>query len=104
MSHWGRKPVWLTEIGWATEALKGRAAERTTRPDIVQSDYVIRTYVQSIAHGVQVVMWYDFRDDVVPDNPTESSFGIIQRDFSPKPAYHAFSTMRPSSNSGWKSS
>jgi len=93
MSHWGKKPIWITEIGWATEALKGRAAERGTQPEIVQSDYLIRTYVQAIAAGVQNVMWYDFRDDVVPGNPTESSFGIIQRDFSPKPAYYGFSTM-----------
>ncbi|MBC7250772.1 MAG: hypothetical protein H5T62_10865, partial [Anaerolineae bacterium] len=92
MSHWGEKPIWITEIGWATEALKGRAGERGTQPEIVQSDYLIRTYVQAIAAGVQNVLWYDFRDDVV-DNPTESSFGIIQRDFSPKPAYYGFSTM-----------
>jgi len=93
MSHWGEKPIWITEIGWATEALKVRAAQRGTQPEIVQSDYLIRVYVQAIAAGVQKAMWYDFRDDVVPDSPTESSFGIIQRDFSPKPAYYGFSTM-----------
>jgi hypothetical protein len=38
-------------------------------------------------------MWYDFRDDLVPNNLTESSFGIVRRDFSPKPAYYGFSTM-----------
>lgn len=93
MASLGSKPVWITEIGWAREALKERAAQRGSRAELVQSDYLIRSYIEALAAGAQVVMWYDFRDDNVPENPTESSYGIVGRDGEPKPAYYAFSTM-----------
>lgn len=100
MAPWGSKPIWLTEIGWATEALKQRASERQqvdgqdTTAEIIQADYLIRTYVSAMAlPSVEMVMWYDFRDDKIPNNQTESSFGIIQHDYSPKPAYYALANM-----------
>jgi hypothetical protein len=92
MAHWGPKPLWLTEIGWSVASLTERARQRGTQPEVVQADYLVRSYVQSLAAGAQVVMWYDFRDDTIPD-AGESSFGLIRRDFSPKPAYDAFSTL-----------
>jgi len=94
MAGWGAKPLWITEIGWPVAALAQRASERNTQPEIVQSDYLIRAYVQSIAAGVENIFWYDFRDDYwVENDPNESSFGLVRGDFSPKPAYHAFGVM-----------
>jgi hypothetical protein len=92
IARWGAKPIWLTEIGWASNSLKERAQQRGTQAEFVQGDYLIRSTVQALAAGAQVVMWYDLREDAVP-SPEESSFGLIRRDFSPKPAYAAFSTM-----------
>lgn len=92
-SQFGEKPIWITEMGWPTELLRERAMQRGTQSEIVQSDYLIRMYIQAMASGVDNVMWYDFRDDDVPGNPIESSFGIVYRDFRPKPAYYAYSML-----------
>lgn len=93
VARFGRKPIWITEIGWSVKQLEGRARERGTTPEVVQSDYLIRAYVQGMASSyVQKIIWYDFRDDDVT-NPVEASFGIIRRDFSPKPAYRAYAAM-----------
>ena len=92
IARWGAKPIWLTEIGWASNSLQERAQQRGTLAEVVQADYLIRSTVQALAAGVQVVMWYDLREDAVP-SPEESSFGLIRRDFSPKPAYDAFGSM-----------
>lgn len=96
MTSWGSKPIWLTEMGWATESLKQRAYEREgvdhqgTTAETVQADYLIRTYVLVMTlPSVEMMMWYDFRDDDVPNNPTESSYGLLRRDYSPKLAYYA---------------
>ncbi len=94
MRSYREKPIWITEIGWPIAALVQRANERGTLAEIVQSDYLIRVYIQSIAAGVDNIFWYDFRDDYwVVDDPNESSFGIIRADLSPKPAYYGFAVM-----------
>lgn len=94
MRSYGEKPIWVTEIGWPIVALVQRANERGTQAEIVQSDYLIRVYIQSIAAGVDNIFWYDFRDDYwVVDDPNESSFGIIRADLSSKPAYYGFAVM-----------
>lgn len=93
MAPWGMKPIWLTEIGWATESLKARAKERRTTEEIVQADYLIRSFVQMASLPlVQNIMWYNFRNDIT-QNDTENSYGIIARNFMPKPAYYSYSTM-----------
>ena len=99
MSAWGAKPMWITEMGWSVEALKGRAAARglpkdkDAGPRIVQSDYLIRSCIQAVSARVQVVIWHELLDNPAGENPTERSYGIIGEDFSPKPAYYGFSTM-----------
>ena len=105
MKRWGQKPIWITEIGWSTHSLENRARERSNAvgddisAEIVQSDYLIRSYIQALAAGVENILWYDFRDDDAY-NEDESSMGIVYRDFDnnlrtykPKPAFYAFSIM-----------
>ena len=90
-----RRPVWLTEMGWATHvphhALSQDFAPNSQR---AQAELLARTYLCSIVSGVEPrTFWYDFRND--GDDPIyfEHNMGIMTRDLRPKPAYAAFATL-----------
>ena len=90
-----RRPVWLTEMGWATHvphhALGQDFAPNSQR---TQAELLARTYLDSIVSGVEPrTFWYDFRND--GDDPVyfEHNMGIMTRDFRPKPAYIAFASL-----------
>ncbi|HPC45834.1 MAG TPA: hypothetical protein PLJ50_11890, partial [Candidatus Latescibacteria bacterium] len=42
---------------------------------------------------VQKVFWYDFRDDGPQADAEQQNFGLLRRDWSPKPSYEAFRLM-----------
>ncbi len=80
----GNRPVWITEMGWSTHLWKDGITERE------QALLLARCYLSAIASGaVQNISWYDFRNDGNDPFYFEENFGIIRRDFSPKPAYRA---------------
>ncbi|MBN1315222.1 MAG: hypothetical protein JXA42_07135, partial [Anaerolineales bacterium] len=55
----GEKPIWITELGWDQPWLETRAAERGTSADIVEADYLVRTYVSLLSEpGVEKLFWY----------------------------------------------
>jgi hypothetical protein len=90
-----RRPVWLTEMGWATHvphnALGQDFPPNTQR---AQAEFIARSYLCAIVSGVEPrTFWYDFRND--GDDPLyfEHNMGIVCRDFQPKPAYIAFATL-----------
>ncbi|MHB1035530.1 MAG: endo-1,4-beta-xylanase [Pirellulales bacterium] len=90
-----RRPVWLTEMGWATHT-PHNALGQDFQPNTlrVQAEMIARSYLCSIVSGVEPrTFWYDFRND--GDDPVyfEHTMGIVYRDFSPKPAYQAFATL-----------
>lgn len=85
------KPIWSTEIGWPTN--EGSTNEKT------QADYLVRTYVFSVANGIDKVYWYDFMNDGIDKTYNENNFGVIRNRndllgaYTPKPAYAAFAAM-----------
>ncbi len=80
------RPVWITEMGWPTQI--GGTTERE------QARYLARCYVDAIASGVIGNMgWYNFRDDGTNPYYNEHSFGVVRRDFTPKPAYRALAAV-----------
>lgn len=90
-----RRPVWLTEMGWATHQ-----PHNTSRQDFApntlraQAQLIARSYLCALVSGVDpLTFWYDFRND--GDDPIyfEHQMGIVYNDFRPKPAYLAFATM-----------
>jgi hypothetical protein len=90
-----RRPVWLTEMGWATHTphntLRQDFAPNTLR---AQAEFIARSYLCAIVSGVEPkTFWYDFRND--GDDPIyfEHQMGIINNDFSRKPAYLAYATL-----------
>jgi len=86
------KKVWITECYDPTPPGRNGLDVRTA------ADYMVRTYLCSLALGVQVIEWYQFQDGVwfaqrnQPDD-TEYSFGIVYPDLTPKPQYVAFGAM-----------
>ena len=83
----GRKLLfYITELGWPAEFYSFRSTPVT--PEI-QAAYLARTYLLNRANGNQPLYWYDFQNDGTDPRYSEHNFGIINSDYSPKPAYQA---------------
>lgn len=52
-----------------------------------------RAYIIAFACGVERVFWYLFHDNLAQENYFESHFGTVDRQYKPKPAYHALKTL-----------
>jgi len=89
------RPVWITEMGWATHARhNGAQAGFSVTTQREQAQLIARAYLDAIASGVVTNMsWYDFRNDGVDPFYFEHNLGIVTRDFRPKPAYRAYATL-----------
>ena len=90
-----RRPVWLTEMGWATH-VPHHALRQDFEPNSqrTQAELLARSYLCSIVSGIEPrTFWYNFRND--GDDPVyfEHNMGIMTRDLQPKPAYIAFATL-----------
>jgi len=58
-----------------------------------QAQLLPRAYILTLASGVKVYFWYDFRNDGTDPTYNEHNFGIRQFDHSPKPAWYAYKAM-----------
>lgn len=91
----GEKPIWFTEFGWSThDNVAGAQAWEIGVTDALQAEFLLRAFTQ-IAENYPYVthaFWYTARD-VDSDDAHKASFGLLRRDFTPKPAYEALKTM-----------
>jgi hypothetical protein len=69
--------------------------------DMKQAQYCIREYLTNIMCGVNVSIWYDWRDDGTNKNNGEHNFGTVYNDLTPKPTYYAIQTVNTTLN-GYK--
>jgi hypothetical protein len=84
----GRQPV---NVPARAEVLSQDFAPFTERQ---QAELLARAYLCTLAAGVHTnTSWYDFRNDGEDPLYFENEMGILRRDFSPKPAYWAYSTL-----------
>ena len=74
-------PVWITETGFATNG---------TVTAHQQASYLARTYANFLAAGVKKIFWFKFHED---SPGGDNLYSIVNRDFSPKPAYLAYATL-----------
>ncbi len=95
LSDGTRRPVWLTQLGWAPppphNALRQDFVPNSLR---AQAELIARCYLCAIVSGVEPrTFWYNFRND--GDDPIyfEHQLGIVYSDFRPKPAYIAYATL-----------
>jgi hypothetical protein len=85
-AKYGRRlPIWITEVGWPTDS-NGSSESRSAQ-------LLVRSYSLAMAHGVQNIAWYDYRDDGVDPTYNEHHFGILYNDLTPKASYFAYRTM-----------
>lgn len=86
MDKYGSRPVWLTEMGWATH----RGAYGVGEDQ--QAHFLARTYITALAQpNVEKIFWYDFRDDNASgasyEQPARNEadnqlhFGMLRRSF-----------------------
>lgn len=90
-----RRPVWLTELGWATH-VPHPVVRQDFEPNSqrTQAEILARAYLCALASGVEPrTFWYDFRDD--GDDPFyfEHNLGILRADMRPKAAFLAYQTL-----------
>jgi len=87
----GVKPIWISEIGYATHLGPGGSSEWWS------AVMLMRLYLLSWSSGlVQKLFWYDFRDDGTDRTYNEANFGIIHHDWTPKAAYDGYRAMATS--------
>ncbi len=58
-----------------------------------QAEMLPRTYLIAMANGVERIFWFNFRAGEWQADEREDHFGIVHKDLSPKPAYHAYRTL-----------
>jgi hypothetical protein len=75
------KPLWVTELAEHGYANNTQSLARQAR-------YVIKGYARGLAAGVENITWYAL---VTPNDSYEQ--GLLHDDFTPKPAFDAYSTM-----------
>lgn len=89
--QYGQKPIWVTEVGWASGPSDHDSVGRTDEQ--AQAFFLVRTLLLLWESGVERSFWYTLKDD--PDNP----YGLVRlgkgrADYSQtKPAFDAFRTL-----------
>ncbi len=66
-------------------------------PADVQAKYLARMFLTNLANGINLSIWYDWRDDGPDPKNTENNFGLVANEYrkaenpplKPKPAYEA---------------
>jgi hypothetical protein len=82
------KPLWLTEIGWS-DAPNAWGAPTVSQADIAS----FLTAVYSAPMPADVIFWYNFRNIFANSPDVEHNFGLVNADFSPKPAFNAYKAL-----------
>lgn len=78
-------PMWFTEMGTPTRSFmtKERAAE-----------YLVLLFVKALTQSnIGPCFWYDLVDDGTNQNDSEHNFGLLHRDYTPKPGFYAYHTL-----------
>jgi hypothetical protein len=81
------KPIWFTEMGWSSASTGCAVSEQT------QASYLTQSFaIADQDPYVQVDLWYNFREDYwsTGSSDFDGGFGMMRKDFTPKPVYYAF--------------
>ena len=76
------KEIWITECG--DPARPGDAPDEQ-----LQAESLVKLYTLGFAQGIDKVFWFEGKG---PDYP-DGNFGLLRRDWSKRPSYHALDTM-----------
>jgi hypothetical protein len=95
-AQWGARPIWVTEVGWASGPGDHDPAGLIDEPS--QANMLARALLLLWRSGVERIFWYTLKDDL--HNP----YGLValgsgRGDYSRlKPAYYAFQTLARQTN------
>ncbi len=79
----GRRYLPIVSSEWGYSTVEGGVSEAR------QAAYLTRMWLANLASGVNLSIFYDWRDDGDDPKENEHRFGTVRRDFRPKPAYEA---------------
>lgn len=85
------KPIWLTEFGWTTCNPTTDYGRRRCVTEDQQASYTEKAW-QMLAgwRYVKAATQYNLRNKGTDPAGIEDQYGLVHRDFSPKPGYRAF--------------
>jgi hypothetical protein len=95
LANGDEKPIWFTEIGWSSSTGGSCGFGQAT-----QAAYLTEAYKLTDQDPyVQVMCWYNLRNDYWShdENSVEAQYGLLNTDFTPKPAYTAYRAYVPGS-------
>jgi hypothetical protein len=75
-------PIVSSEWGYSTTTAGGVSEDR-------QAQYLTRMWLANLAAGVNLSIFYDWRDDGNDPREREHRFGTVRRDLQPKPSFQA---------------
>lgn len=78
-----RKHVPIVSGEWGYSTAEGRFSEAE------QARYIVREYLANLASGVNLSIFYDWKDDGPDPKENEHRFGTVRQDLSPKPSFLA---------------
>jgi hypothetical protein len=91
LAHGADVPLWLTEIGWSTNTVRGKEPWRNGVSEAKQAEYLTLAYRKAAEWDyVRAMIWFNMRD--TSDDPTDTwgNAGLRRGDGSARPAYEAF--------------
>lgn len=83
----GDKPMVATETGYSTRPMADYTTFNRDTSEADQAKYLPRLLCEYFAHGVVRTFLFNFVDD------GDGTFGLMHKDYSPKPAYAAVKTL-----------
>jgi len=82
------KQMWVTEFGWQTSNVGEWPVTEAQQAQFVDEAY--ERLFQDFPY-IEAMLVYDIRDDGTDPADHHLYYGLLRRDFRPKPAYYAFS-------------
>ena len=80
------KPTWLTEVGYHTHL--GSADHDEGVSESVQAKMVLSAYLDAFEQGTEKTFLYQLEDQYDDPGDEQSHFGLIDREWRRKPAFH----------------
>jgi polysaccharide biosynthesis protein PslG len=88
------KPIWLTEFGWNTSSERCNPEAGIWQGGVsedMQANFMSRAFaLVEQDRYVQVAIVYSVRNLAGDASSPEARYGLMRRDYSPKPAFEAF--------------
>ena len=86
-------PVWDTEWGYSSQWFGGDAGGHDLAARMVQAQRTSRELLTAWGLGLPMEVYYDIRDDGTDPTNAEHNFGLVQNDYTDKPAVVAVRTL-----------